>query len=68
MLFIEWQGYKIEKRILYQNKNSAILLEIDGKSSSGTRIWSMNVHYFFMTDQVEKENVQIKYFPTDHMW
>ena len=36
-LFMEAQGYKICKNILYQDNKSAILLEINGKQSSGKR-------------------------------
>jgi hypothetical protein len=36
-LFLEEQGYEIEKNILYQDNKSAILLEINGKKSSGKR-------------------------------
>ena len=32
------------------------------------RIWALNIRLFFMTNLVEKENVQIKYCPTDKMW
>ena len=44
------------------------MLGINGKRSSGTRIRELNIRYFFMTDQVEKENVKIEYCPTDNMW
>jgi hypothetical protein len=36
-LFLEAQGYEIEKNILYQENKSAILLEENGKKSSGKR-------------------------------
>ena len=32
-LFMEWQGYPIEKNILYQDNKSAILLEENGRKS-----------------------------------
>ena len=66
-LFLEEQGYDIEKNILYQDNKSAILLETNGKKSSGKRTRALNIRYFFLTDQVEKGNVTIKYCPTDDM-
>mgnify|MGYP002176679840 FL=1 len=66
-LFLEAQGYAIEKNILYQDNKSAILLERNGKKSSGKRTRALNIRYFFMTDQVEKGNVSIEYCPTDDM-
>ncbi|CAJ1938644.1 unnamed protein product [Cylindrotheca closterium] len=66
-LFMEWQGYPIEKNILYQDNKSAILLEENGGKSAGKRSQAINIRYFFIRDQVEKGNVKIKYCPTDNM-
>jgi hypothetical protein len=66
-LFLEEQGYEIENNILYQDNKSAILLEINGKKSSGKRTGALNICYFFLTDQVEKGNLSIEYCPTDDM-
>jgi hypothetical protein len=64
---MEAQGYEIEKNILYQDNKSAILLETNGKKSSGKRTRALNIRYFFITDQVEMGNVSIEYCPTDEM-
>ena len=66
-LFLEEQGYEIEKNILYQDNKSAILLETNDKKSSGKRTRALNIRYFFLTDQVEKGNITIEYCPTDGM-
>eukprot|EP00980_Cylindrotheca_fusiformis_P011346 scaffold2624_cov154-Cylindrotheca_fusiformis.AAC.1 len=66
-LFLEKQGYKIEKNILYQDNKSTILLEMNGRKSAGQRSRALNIQYFFITDQVEKGNVMVKYCPTDEM-
>jgi hypothetical protein len=66
-LFLEEQGYEINSNILYQGNKSAILLETNGKKSSGKRTQALNVRYFFLMDQVEKGNVTIVCFPTDDM-
>ena len=66
-LFLEAQGYEIEKNILYQDNKSAILLETNGRKSAGKRSRALNIRYFFMTDQIEKGNVQVQYCPTDEM-
>jgi hypothetical protein len=52
---------------LYQGNKSAILLETNGKKSSGKRTRALNIRYFFLTDQVEKGKVTIVYCPTDDM-
>jgi hypothetical protein len=67
-LFLEEQGYDINSNILYQdNKSAMILLETNGKKSSGKRTQALNICYFFLTDQVKKGNVTIVYCPTDDM-
>jgi hypothetical protein len=66
-LFLEEQGYDINSNILYQDNKSAIVLETNGKKSSGKRTGALNIRYFFLTDQVEKGNVTIVYCPTNDM-
>ena len=66
-LFIEAQGYKIEKNIIYQDNKSSILLEQNGKRSSGKKTRAMNIRYFFITDQVKKGNATIVHCPTGAM-
>ena len=60
-------GYKIDKNILYQDNKSAILLEEKGRKSCGKRNCALNVRYFFVTDQVEKGNMEIKHCPSENM-
>ncbi|CAJ1959585.1 unnamed protein product [Cylindrotheca closterium] len=67
-IFMEEQGYPIEKNILYQDNMSSILLEQNGRSSAGKRSRVLNIRYFFVTDQVEKGNLKIEHMPTDDMW
>jgi len=64
-LFLEEQGYPVEKNILFQDNKSAILLEINGRKSAGKRSRALNVRYFFLTDQIEKGNLSVEYCPTD---
>ncbi len=66
-LFLEEQGYRIDKNILYQENESAILREKNGKHSSSKRTRAINIRYFYLTDQVEKGNVTIEYCPTGEM-
>ena len=67
-LFMEAQGYIVEKNILFQDNKSSILLETNGRSSAGKRSRAINIRYFFVTDQVELGNIQIEHMPTDEMW
>jgi hypothetical protein len=67
-LFMEAQGYEILRNILYQDNKSAILLETNGKKSSSKRTRALNIRYFFLADQVSKENLVIEYMATGDMW
>ena len=66
-LFIEAQGYKIQKNILFQYNKSTILLFKNGPKSTGKQLQAINIH-FLIADQQEKGLINIKYCPTTHMW
>jgi len=42
-LFMESQGYMVEKNILYQDNKSVILLEQNGRKSAGKHSRALNV-------------------------
>ena len=66
-LFLEAQGYEQKPSILYQDNKSAIQLENNGRASSHKGTRHINIRYFFMTDQINKNKVAVKYCPTDNM-
>ena len=66
-LFMEEQGYGIDKNILFQDNKSTILLEENGRQSSSKRTRALNIRYFFLTDQIKKGNLSVAYCPTDDM-
>ena len=66
-LFLEAQGHKVIANNLHQDNKSAILLEKNGKASSSKRTRRLNIRYFFVTNQVSKGNLTIKFCPTDEM-
>ena len=66
-LFMEAQGYGINRNVLYQDNKSTILLENNGKRSSSKRTRAINIRYFFLTDQIEKGRLQVVYCPTEDM-
>jgi hypothetical protein len=66
-LFLEAQGYNVEKNIVYQDNKSAILLETNFKKSSEKQTRALNIRYFFISNQVEKGNAQIEHCGTNNM-
>jgi hypothetical protein len=65
--FMEAQGYPLEPSVIHQDNQSAILLENNGRSSSGKRTRHMNIRYFFVADVVKRGHAVIQYCPTDDM-
>ena len=59
--FLESQGYNINASTLYQDNQSAILLENNGRASSGRRTRHLNIRYFFVTDRVQTKEIAIEY-------
>ena len=57
----------MSKNILFHDNKSSILLEMNGRKSDGKRSRALNIRYFFMTDQLEKGNVNVDWCPTDEM-
>jgi hypothetical protein len=66
-LFLDEQGYRVSRNLLHQDNKSAMLLERNGKRSSSKRTRAINIRYFFITDQIEKGNVEVQYCPTNLM-
>ena len=65
--FLEAQGVKMPPSTIAQDNQSAILLEKNGKRSSGERTRALNIRFFLVTDHIEKGDLTVKYCPTDKM-
>ena len=65
--FIEAQGYKVKKSVLYQDNKSTILLEKNGRASSSKRTKHINVRYYLITDRIAKGDITVEHCPTDKM-
>ena len=65
--FLQVQGYKTNARILYQDNQSAILLECNGTKSSSKCTHHLNIQYFFITNRINVRELDVKYCPTEEM-
>ena len=65
--FIKEQGYDVKPATLYQDNQSAILLENNGTKSSSKRTRHIAIRYYFITDRVKKGEITIEYCPTKEM-
>jgi len=66
-MFLKEQGFIIKENILYQDNQSAIKIEKNGKRSSGQKTKHMDNRYFFIKDRLNSENIKVEYCPTGKM-
>jgi hypothetical protein len=62
--FLQAQGHAVNENIVYQDNKSAILLEMNGKASCSKRTKHINVRYFFVTDRIAKQELNVEWCPT----
>ena len=67
--FLEAQGFKVTDNIVYQDNQSAMLLEQNGKRSSGKNTRHLDIRYFYCTDQIngDEKTMSVHYCPTGEM-
>ena len=63
--FLEAQGYQVDDSVVYQDSQSAMLWENSGQGSSGKCMWHINISYYFVMDQLTKNDLSMKYCPTE---
>ena len=61
------QGYAIKQNILFQDNQSTINMEKNGNNSYTGNYRRINIRYFFAKNRVERNNMSIAYFSTEHM-
>jgi hypothetical protein len=66
-MFLEEQGYEIRENTFYQDNQSAMKLEKNGRASCGQKSRHIDIRYFFMKDRIKTENIDIVYCPTEQM-
>ena len=65
--FMEGQAHKLNQNILFQDNQTAILLEKKGRSCCGKQTRALNICYFVIKDCFEKGDLEIQYLQTDSM-
>jgi hypothetical protein len=61
------QGYGIQENIVFQDNQSAILMEKNGKASSSERTKHINIRYYFVMDRINKKELTMEWCPTGDM-
>ena len=67
MNFLQFQGVSVQKKTLLQDNQSAIKMERNRQNSCTGNSRHIDIRYFFVKDQVESGNLDIKYCPTKEM-
>lgn len=60
-------GYDVKHKVLYQGNKRAILLETNGRMSSGKGTKHINNRYFFIKNKIHKEEIDVIYCPKEDM-
>jgi hypothetical protein len=66
-MFLEAQGYSVTSNILYQDNQSAMRLEKNGRASAGQKSRHIDIRYFFIKDRLLQERMSIEHCPTEAM-
>ena len=64
LLFYKEQGYDIDLNILFQDNESAVKMETNGRNSCTGNSRHVDIKYFWVKDRVDKKQVRVVYCPT----
>ena len=62
--FLKEQGHMIQDNIIYQDNQSAIRLEKNGKRSRSNSLRHIKIRYSFITDRIMKQEASVEFCPT----
>ena len=65
--FLKEQGYMIHNNVIYQDNQSAIRLDNNGRKLSSKRKRHMNIRYYFITDRIINQKEYVEFCPTFDM-
>jgi len=65
--FLKAQGHEIKSNIYYQDNESAMKIEMNGRKSCGEKSRHIHIRYFFIKDIIQMENIEIRHCKTDKM-
>ena len=68
LYFMQAQGLDMRCARIYQDNNSAILLEVNGRQSSTKRTKHIKTKYFFVKDKIDQGEIEIRKRDTADMW
>ena len=67
IMFMVAQGYAIKNNVIYQDNQSAIRMEKNGRNSCTGNSRHIHIRYFFVKDRIDKGEMRVEYCPTHLM-
>ena len=58
------QGYTIKNNVIYQDNQSKIFMEKNGRNSCTGSSRLIHIRYFFVKDRIEEGDMRVEYCPT----
>ena len=65
--FLMAQGHEVHDNVIHQDNQSAMLLERNGRASSGRRTRHINMRHFFVADRIRQKEMRVEHCPTGDM-
>ena len=65
--FLATQGYTLKDNAFYQDNQSTIRFEKNGRKSCGPNSRHINIRYFFIKDRLDLETINVEHCPTEQM-
>jgi hypothetical protein len=65
--FLAAQGYELKENVFYQDNQSTIRFERNGRSSAGPNSRHIDIRYFFIKDRIGLETIDVQHCPTEQM-
>ena len=67
LYFYEAQGYRIAKKIMYQDNQSTMKFLMNGRKSCGKQSRHVNIRFFWIADRLKTHDIEVEYCPTTAM-
>ena len=65
--FLKEQGYKVTNNVLFQDNQSAMRMEVNGRNSCTGNSRHIDIRYFFVKDRIDQGKISVEYCPTEDM-
>ena len=66
-LFLTSQGFSVTDNVVFQDNQSTMKLQNNGKRSSGKKTRHIDIRYYFVTDNIRRQQLRVEYCPTELM-